>query len=420
MAFKQTTPLDMTGLEILNARAQSIAGAPGAPVAGQFWYNTVSGRIEFRGAAANIDPTARANHTGTQLAATVSDFDAQVRLSRLDQMAAPTAAVSAGSQKITNLATATVGTDAVCKTQLDAVSASIVTTRLDQFAAPTASVNLNSQKIIGLLAGVSGTDAVNKTQLDAVTTSIVTTRLDQFAAPTAPVSLNSQKITNLASGTAASDACTYGQLTNAVNGTDWKGSVRAASTVNVALTGLPTLDGITLIANERALLKNQTAPAENGIWTVASGAWTRAVDAAAGMLSAGAAVFVEEGSTLADTQWRLTTDGAITVGTTGQTWAQIGGSTSYTNGTGITLTGNVFAIDPATVVKKYATTVGDGAAISIAVTHNLGTTDVTVGVFEVTGGAEIGCDKVRTSTSVVTLGFAVAPALNTLRVVVHA
>jgi hypothetical protein len=37
------------------------------------------------------DPLARANHTGTQLAATVSDFDTQVRTSRLDQMAAPTA-----------------------------------------------------------------------------------------------------------------------------------------------------------------------------------------------------------------------------------------------------------------------------------------------------------------------------------------
>lgn len=50
------------------------------------------------------NPLARANHTGTQLAATVSDFDTQVRTSRLDQMAAPTAAVALGAQKITGLA----------------------------------------------------------------------------------------------------------------------------------------------------------------------------------------------------------------------------------------------------------------------------------------------------------------------------
>jgi hypothetical protein len=55
---------------------------------------------------------ARANHTGTQTASTISDFDTQVRTSRLDQMAAPTAAVSLNSQKITNLAAPTAATDA--------------------------------------------------------------------------------------------------------------------------------------------------------------------------------------------------------------------------------------------------------------------------------------------------------------------
>lgn len=45
----------------------------------------------------------RANHTGSQAASTISDFDTQVRTSRLDQMAAPTGSVSLNSQKITNL-----------------------------------------------------------------------------------------------------------------------------------------------------------------------------------------------------------------------------------------------------------------------------------------------------------------------------
>ena len=59
------------------------------------------------------DPLARANHTGSQTASTISDFDTQVRTSRLDQMAAPTSAVSVNSQKITNLATPTSSGDAV-------------------------------------------------------------------------------------------------------------------------------------------------------------------------------------------------------------------------------------------------------------------------------------------------------------------
>jgi hypothetical protein len=72
------------------------------------------------------DPYARANHTGTQLAATVSDFDTQVRTSRLDQMAAPTGSVSANSQKITNLATPTQNTDASTKAYVDTAVANLV------------------------------------------------------------------------------------------------------------------------------------------------------------------------------------------------------------------------------------------------------------------------------------------------------
>jgi hypothetical protein len=72
------------------------------------------------------DPYARANHTGTQLAATISDFDTQVRTSRLDQMAAPTGSVSVNSQKITNLATPTANTDASTKLYVDTKVADLV------------------------------------------------------------------------------------------------------------------------------------------------------------------------------------------------------------------------------------------------------------------------------------------------------
>jgi hypothetical protein len=66
------------------------------------------------------DPYARANHTGTQLAATVSDFDTQVRTSRLDQMAAPTASVAMNAQKITGVADPTLAQDASTKAYVDA------------------------------------------------------------------------------------------------------------------------------------------------------------------------------------------------------------------------------------------------------------------------------------------------------------
>ncbi len=72
------------------------------------------------------DPYARANHTGTQTASTISDFDTQVRTSRLDQMAAPTASVSLNSQKVTSLATPTADADAATKLYVDTKVADLV------------------------------------------------------------------------------------------------------------------------------------------------------------------------------------------------------------------------------------------------------------------------------------------------------
>lgn len=66
---------------------------------------------------------ARINHTGTQTSSTISDFDNQVRASRLDQFLAPTSPVSLGSQRLTALATPTIGSDAVNKDYADGLIA---------------------------------------------------------------------------------------------------------------------------------------------------------------------------------------------------------------------------------------------------------------------------------------------------------
>ena len=72
------------------------------------------------------DPYARANHTGTQAASTISDFNTAVRTNRLDQMAAPTASVSLNSQKVTSLATPTDNADAATKLYVDTKVADLV------------------------------------------------------------------------------------------------------------------------------------------------------------------------------------------------------------------------------------------------------------------------------------------------------
>src|SRR6476469_6615297 len=89
--------------------------------------------------------------------------------------------------------------------------------------------------------------------------------------------LNNQQLKNLADGSANTDAVTKQQLDAAIRGLDWKPEVMAASTANVSLAAPGTsLDGYTLVANDRVLLKDQTAPAENGIyvWTASGSALT--------------------------------------------------------------------------------------------------------------------------------------------------
>jgi hypothetical protein len=141
------------------------------------------------------DPLARANHTGTQLASTISDFDTQVRTSRLDQMAAPTAAVSANSQKITNLATPTATADASTKGYVDT-------------------------QITALVGGAPGTldtlseiaAAINNS--GSFATSVVLR--DGTQAMTGALAMGTNKITGLGNPTNAQDAATKYYIDNTV------------------------------------------------------------------------------------------------------------------------------------------------------------------------------------------------------------
>ena len=114
-------------------------------------------------------------------------------------------------------------------------------------------------------------------------------------------------------------------LTDAIEANPWKPTVRVATTgSNITLSGAQTIDGVSVIAGDEVLVKDQTAPEENGIWTCAAGAWTRRADAdTTATLKSGTTVYVREGTANAERMFVLTTPGSITVGTTGQTWEQI-------------------------------------------------------------------------------------------------
>lgn len=128
-------------------------------------------------------------------------------------------------------------------------------------------------------------------------------------------------------------------------------AVPVATTANITLSGEQTIDGVTTSASD-ILVKNQTAPAENGIYTTAAGAWARRADMDSSGEVKGAFVFVTGGTTQAKTGWAVAGAGPFTLGTTAIVWAQFSAAGSYSNGTGLTLTGTVFAIDTSVVVDK--------------------------------------------------------------------
>lgn len=132
-------------------------------------------------------------------------------------------------------------------------------------------------------------------------------------------------------------------------------SARVATTANIDLsTDLEngdTLDGVTLSTGDRVLVKNQTAAAENGIYVVSSsGAASRASDYnAAGEIDAGDFVFVDQGSTNANTGWTQV-NAITTLDTDAINFTQFSGAGTYQAGTGLSLAGNLFSIDTASVV----------------------------------------------------------------------
>lgn len=229
---------------------------------------------------------------------------------------------------------------------------------------------------------------------------------------------NGNKISNLADATAPQDAVTKGQLDAAVQGWKWKDPVRAASTENITLSGAQTIDGVSVIAGDRVLVKNQSTGAENGIYLAASGAWSRAADFDAASELVGGTVFVSEGATLGNSTWTMTTDGPITVGTTAMVWTQAGGGASYSQGEGISILGGVISVDPAKTARKYAATIGDNSASVITLTHNLNTKDVHVSVREVSSDAAVLVDWVAATVNTVQLTFGAVPTTGQYRAAV--
>ena len=478
MARKFLVSIDLNKNELQNAVIQNLATAPASPYSGQIYYNTgdnqlyiyngtrwevagnavQSGLLAARPAAATVDAGTIYYATDTYLFY-YSNGSAWAQTNQFGTVTAQTSyGASSGNGSSTDYARAdhTHGTPALGTSTPNAITgaagsagSATVPSKEDHVHAfaPTTDLNMGGYKLAALGTPTVSTDAANKQYVDDVAQGL-NIHAASYAATTA--NLNA----------------TYSNGTSGVGATLTNAGTQAAFTT----------DGTTPSVNDRILVRLQTNTAQNGIYTlttVGSGStnWvlTRATDFDTPTeIAGGDFTFVDNGTTLANTGW-VNVDEVTTVGTDPIVFQQFSGAGTYTASNGVVLNGTVFSFDPRTgyglqtgasgaeiklattsglnlssdlavgagngisvltntvaidstvVVSKYAANVGDGSATSYTITHNLGTRDVIVSVYEASGSyAEVICDVNHATTSTITLLFSVAPTLNQYRVVVHA
>jgi hypothetical protein len=451
MARQFLTGLNLNKNELLNARIQNLANDPSNPVLGQIYFNTGSNEmrvyngtafeaIGLNGVTADaaeinildgaVISTTELNYlsgASANIQTQISDLAPKSNPSFTGDVNVATSIVFEGAtvNEFETTLTLTDPTEDRTITLPNATGTVILSSNtVNSLTAPSASFSMNSQKITSLATPTDATDAATKAYVDAVSEGL--------------------------------------HVHEAVR-------VATDANVNIAnaLENGDTLSGVTLATGDRVLVKNQTTTSQNGIYVVqASGQAIRALDFdTAAEVDSGDFVFVTSG-TYANTGW-VQTSRPATIGTDPITFVQFSGAGTFTAGNGLTINGSEFNVvgtadritvnaDSVDIASTYvgqntittlgtiatgtwqATDVGvayggtgasDAAGaktnlgfmtrvaanntsltpssgiVTWAVTHNLGTKDITVQVYDLANDTDVEVDVVRTSTSAVTLSW---------------
>jgi hypothetical protein len=401
MAKKFLTSLDLTKNQILNVAIQNLSSAPSAPVAGQVYFNTTDAHLYFYNGSAWVDAS--------------GDISAVV------------AGAGLGGGGTTGSVTLDINVDnATIEISADAIQVKdlgITTAKLDNGAVTTVKIGANqvtfaklqtiaSGKVLGNVSGSTG----NVAEIDIITATDLTgsanTNIPSTAAIKAYVDATIGGLGNLEGAWDAS-AGSFPVGSAPVAGTK-KGDywyVTVAGTVN----SVPFNVGDALIA----LVDAASTTTYAGNWISLEVNRDQATESILGLVTLATQTEVNTGTNTVEAITPATLSGRTATETrTGI--AEIATQTEVNDGT-----------DDARIVTPlklktlldnrtggYAANVGDGTATSFALTHGLGTRDVVVVIYDNSTFEEVITDVALTSTSVVTVTFAVAPSSNAYRVVI--
>jgi len=367
MATKFYTAIDLNTNLLKNAvidNASGVSVPPSSNVLGQIFFDTnyaSGGNSAYRRLKINIDGTS-GGWVSIPYSGNIKNADiaasAAIEVSKLDRT------------------TATTGV------------------RLDTIGAPTGPVDFNNKNITGLATPVNIADAANKAYVDAAVTGF---NVHGPVAVATTAELTGGSYNNGSSGIGATLTFTTGVSSSTVT----IDGINNSNTSYILQTNATSPTGV----GDRILVRNQTTnPAQNGIYTLTSvsggtATLTRATDYDGnilGEIKVGDYVLVLNGSSQKGQSYTLTApSGTIAVGTSQFVFTAFSSASSYSNGTGLNLTGTTFSIDNTkvpTISGGYAVTFTNsgGASSSLIVpagtntlaainqTFYLGTTQVAI------------------------------------------
>jgi hypothetical protein len=226
----------------------------------------------------------------------------------------------------------------------------------------------------------------------ATTAFVHSVRHDQLAAPNTDVNWGAHRITNLLDPASSQDAATKNYVDSGAQGLITKPASRLASTGNLSLTGLGAVDGVTPVAGDRILVKDQTTASQNGIYVAASTAWSRALDVDTYNELISAYTLITEGTINANNGYVCTILAGGTLGTTPITWSQFSSAGNIIAGGGLTKTGSqIDVVGTANRITVFAdnidiaTTFVGQTAITTVGTITVGTWASSIGNSTLTG-----------------------------------